>query len=65
MQVGAQPLGPSAWTCDGDVTVEQLALTVGELEKGEVVYLFGGGADRAEIGVLAAPRTDSGIIVTA
>ena len=64
-QVGAQPLGPSAWTCEGDVTVEPLALTVGELEKDEAVYLFGGGAERSEFGVLTAPKTDGGIIVTA
>lgn len=64
LEVGARAVGPSAWLCDGDVSVQRLSEAIGELGEGEVVYLAANGAERIEFGFLVAPKIDGGIIVT-
>lgn len=58
--LGASQVGPGAWICDVDITTIELASAVGELADGEVVYLSTNG----DLGFLAAPKDDGGIIVT-
>jgi hypothetical protein len=63
-EVGGRPVGPSAWLCDESVSVQRLSEAVGELGENEVIYLAGAGAERIEFGLLVAPRTEGGIIIT-
>jgi len=62
-ELGASQIGTSAWCCDADLPITDLAAAVGELLDGEVVYLAAHGMDRLDFGFLVAPNTDGGITV--
>lgn len=61
--LGASSVGPSAWLCDIGISVEQIALAVGELADGDVIYLAAQGEDRIDFGFLVAPKIEGGIVV--